>query len=72
MYYSVLYLYLQYIYIYINMSAKDFLKPETLPDSFSLGTYSGDWHTRGTQCLLEETANDAYPTCKEVPVSVLI
>lgn len=54
------------------MSAKDFLKPETLPDSFSLGTYSGDWHTRGTQCLLEETANDAYPTCKEVPVSVLI
>ena len=61
------------------MSAKDFLQPETLPDSFNLGTYNGysvvthnRLHTIGTQSVLDETANDTHPTYKEFPVSILI
>ena len=70
MYYSVLYLYVQYIYIYINVSAKDFLKPETLPDSFRLGNYNGDWHTIDTHCLLEETASDTQHRVPHVCVDI--
>lgn len=35
------------------MSPKGFLKARS-PDSFTLGTYTGYWHTVGTQKLLKE------------------
>ena len=53
--YSVLYLYLQYIYLH-KCVCKGFLKAR-MPDSFNLGTYNGNsvvthnrLHTIGTQC----------------------